>query len=244
MSRRAAVHVAGVLRRVLAKGTARMAAATAASQIEFQRALIQMPDVSWADVELFQLDEYVGLPAAHPASFRGMLRDQLIDPLSLAHVHLIEDSDPERARARMSAAIGRQPLDLAVLGIGENAHLAFNDPPADFETTDPYIVVTLDEACRRQQVGEGWFATIDDVPTRAVTMSIRQMLGAREIVVIVPDRRKARAVRATLESGVDPNVPASILRTHSNVTVFLDEDAASELSTEIREKYSAGAPGL
>jgi glucosamine-6-phosphate deaminase len=209
------------------QGDVRLVAATAASQLDFQRALVRQQGIDWSGVEVFQLDEYIGLVDNHPASFRNLLRSNLIDPTSLGRYHLIEGSDPEVARARLSRAIAERPVDLAVLGIGENAHLAFNDPPADFDTTDAYVVVSLDEACRRQQVGEGWFARLEDVPTTAVTMSIRQMLSARELVVIVPDERKAAAVKATLESPVDPNVPASILRTHDNVTLYLDEGAAS-----------------
>jgi glucosamine-6-phosphate deaminase len=231
MSEAAARHVAASLQRAIAaQGEVRMVPATAASQLEFQRALVRQPGVDWSGVEVFQLDEYIGLPDDHPASFRTMLRANLIDPTSLGRFHLIEVSgscDPEAARARLNRAIAARPVDLAVLGIGENAHLAFNDPPADFETTDPYIVVSLDEACRRQQVGEGWFARLEDVPARAVSMSVRQMLSAREIIVIVPDERKAAAVKATLESPIDPSIPASILRTHDNVTLYLDEAAAS-----------------
>jgi glucosamine-6-phosphate deaminase len=232
MADAAAAHVGASLARLIQeRGGARIVAATAASQLDFQRALVRLPGIDWSKVELFQLDEYIGLPDGHPASFRRMLRENLIDPLKLERCHLIEGSDPEAARERMNAAIGRQPLDLAILGIGENAHLAFNDPPADFDTTEPYIVVSLDDACRQQQVGEGWFAVLDDVPTKAVSMSIRQMLDAREIVVIVPDRRKAAAVTATLESPVSPAVPASVLRTHGNVTLYLDEEAASGRAT-------------
>ena len=231
MSEAAARHVAGSLARTIAaQGDARLVPATAASQLEFQRALVRQPGIDWSGVEVFQLDEYIGLPDSHPASFRTMLRANLIDPTSLGRYPLIEihaGSDPEVARARLNRAIAERPVDLAVLGIGENAHLAFNDPPADFETTDPYIVVSLDDACRQQQVGEGWFARIEDVPTTAVSMSIRQMMSARELVVIVPDQRKAAAVKAVLESPVDPKVPASILRTHDNVTLYLDEAAAS-----------------
>ena len=228
MSEAAARHVAASLGRAISKqGDVRLVAATAASQLDFQRALVRQPGIDWSGVEVFQLDEYIGLPDEHPASFRSMLRSNLIDPTSLGRYHLIEGSDPEVARARMSRAIAERPVDLAVLGIGENAHLAFNDPPADFETTDAYIVVSLDDACRKQQVGEGWFRQLDDVPTTAVTMSIRQMLSARELVVIVPDERKAAAVKAAIESPIDPKVPASILRTHDNVTLYLDEAAAS-----------------
>jgi glucosamine-6-phosphate deaminase len=231
MSEAAARHVASSLARAIAaQGDVRMVPATAASQLDFQRALIRQPGIDWSGVEVFQLDEYIGLADSHPASFRSMLRTNLIDPTSLGRYHLIEisaGSDPDVARTRLNRAIAERPVDLAVLGIGENAHLAFNDPPADFETTEPYIVVSLDEACRTQQVGEGWFPRLEDVPTTAVTMSVRQMLSARELVVIVPDQRKAAAVRAALESPVDPNVPASILRTHDNVTLYLDEAAAS-----------------
>jgi glucosamine-6-phosphate deaminase len=228
LSEAAARHVAAALARAIAaQGDVRLVAATAASQLEFQRALVRQEGIDWSGVELFQLDEYIGLTDNHPACFRNLLRSNLIDPASLGRYHLIEGPDPEMARARLCRAIVDRPVDLAVLGIGENAHLAFNDPPADFDTTDAYVVVSLDEACRRQQVGEGWFARLEDVPATAVTMSIRQMLSAREIVVIVPDERKAAAVKATLESPVDPKVPASILRTHENVTLFLDAASAS-----------------
>jgi glucosamine-6-phosphate deaminase len=231
MSEAAARHVTTSLARAIAaQGDVRMVPATAASQLDFQRALIRQPGIDWSGVEVFQLDEYIGLADSHPASFRTMLRANLIDPTSVGRYHLIEvsaGSDPEAARTRLNRAIAGRPVDLAVLGIGENAHLAFNDPPADFDTTDPYIIVSLDEACRRQQVGEGWFPRLEDVPPTAVSMSVRQMLSARELVVIVPDQRKAAAVKATLESPVDPNVPASILRTHDNVTLYLDEAAAS-----------------
>jgi glucosamine-6-phosphate deaminase len=231
MSEAAARHVASSLARAIAaQGDVRMVPATAASQLDFQRALVRQPGIDWSGVEVFQLDEYIGLADNHPASFRSMLRANLIDPTSLGRYHLIEigtGSDPDVARARLNRAIAERPIDLAVLGIGENAHLAFNDPPADFDTTDPYIIVSLDDACRQQQVGERWFERLDDVPTAAISMSVRQMLSARELVVIVPDARKAAAVKAALESPVDPRVPASILRTHDHVTLYLDEAAAS-----------------
>jgi glucosamine-6-phosphate deaminase len=238
MSEAAARHVARSLGRVIAdQGDVRLVPATAASQLEFQRALIRQPGIDWSAVEVFQLDEYIGLPDNHPASFRTMLRANLIDPTSLGRFHLIEGSNPETARAKLNHAIAGRPIDLAVLGIGENAHLAFNDPPADFDTTDPYIVVQLDAACRQQQVGEGWFASLNDVPKTAVTMSVRQMLSARELVVIVPDERKAAAVKAALESPVTPQVPASILRTHDNVTLYLDEAAASAVDPGELKSY-------
>ena len=227
MSEAAAVHAASILRRVIADvGRVRVVAATAASQIEFQEALVQQPDIDWSSVELFQLDEYVGLSADHPACFQHQLLTHLVEPAGIRRCHVIDGTSPDESIAVLNDAIGRVSIDIAFLGIGENAHLAFNDPPADFETSDPYIRVMLDATCRRQQVDEGWFARLEDVPTTAVSMSIRQMLSAEEILVIVPDARKATAVQATLEGPITPQVPASILRTHGNVTLFLDEAAA------------------
>jgi glucosamine-6-phosphate deaminase len=241
MSAAAAADVAGRLRRAIAgRGTARVVAATAASQLEFQRELVRAPDIAWSQVELFQLDEYIGLPAGHPASFKRLLLQHLIEPTGIARFHLIGDGDPPAICAALNAALARADIDIAVLGIGENAHLAFNDPPADFDAQDPYIIVTLDEACRRQQVGEGWFPRLEDVPARAISMSIRQMLRARELVVIVPDERKAAAVKATLEAEMSPHVPASILRTHENVTLYLDEAAASMLDAAVRVALERG----
>lgn len=241
MSAAAAAHVAATIRRLVAeRGHARVVVATAASQLEFQRALVSEPDVDWSKVEVFQLDEYIGLPPGHPASFRRLLYDNVIDHTGITAVHLIGEAGDPATRAVLNARIASVPIDLAILGIGENAHLAFNDPPADFETIDPYIVVELDQVCRQQQVGEGWFASLSDVPTRAVSMSIRQMLRAEELVVIVPDRRKAAAVKASVEGEVTSMVPASILRTHANATLYLDEAAASEL-TKTPPKMTPGS---
>lgn len=239
MSRAAAEHAAARMRDTIARrGKVRIVAATAASQLEFLEHLSAAAGLSWAQVELFHLDEYVGLSSSHPASFRRMLREHLIDKTGIVHHHLLEaDGDSEQVRNRVGAELSREDVDLAFVGIGENGHLAFNDPPADFSTTEPYIEVTLDEASRRQQVGEGWFATLDDVPRRAISMSIRQILKAREILVIVPDARKASAVKATLEGDVTPLVPASVLRTHADTTLYLDSAAASALSPQTRSHY-------
>ncbi|MCC7009840.1 MAG: 6-phosphogluconolactonase [Acidobacteria bacterium] len=237
MSRAAAEHAAAALQRIVAaRGHATVVAATAASQLEFQRALAALPDVPWRHVEIFQLDEYIGLPHDHPAAFRQLLVGNVVRPTGVATVHLIDGMDAEHSRAELNALLSAADVDLAWLGIGENAHLAFNDPPADFSTPDPYIVVSLDEACRRQQVSEGWFAAIDDVPATAVSMSIRQMLRAHEILVVVPDARKAAAVKATLEGEISPDVPASILRTHPNVTLYLDDAAARALEPATRAR--------
>lgn len=236
MSRAAANHAAAILRRRIDEaGGARIIAATGASQFDFLEALTTSPGIDWSRVEMFHLDEYVGLPVDHPASFRKYLLERLIRKVGLTRYHLLDaETDAAGAAARVGKELSSAPIDVAFVGIGENSHLAFNDPPADFETTEPYIVVTLDLACRRQQVGEGWFKTVEDVPTQALSMSIRQILDAREILCIVPDTRKADAVKATVEGVIGPAVPASILRTHSHTTLYLDRDAASQLQAATR----------
>jgi glucosamine-6-phosphate deaminase len=231
MSAAAAAHAADSLRRVIKQqSAARVVAATGASQLEFLEELTRLADIDWSRVELFHLDEYVGIPESHPASFRRYLRENLLNKTGIRQYHFLDGTGD---LAEVIRAVGRQltraPIDVMFAGIGENGHLAFNDPPADFDTTDPYILVNLDEACRRQQVGEGWFAGIEDVPTRAISMSIRQMMKASEVLLIVPDARKAQAVKATLEGEITPQVPASIIRTHPNLTLYLDEPAASML---------------
>ena len=215
---------------VAARGRARIIAATGASQLEFLGRLVHMPGIEWPAVELFHLDEYIGLPIAHPASFRKYLLERLIGPSGLGACHLLDgEADPEEVCRVTGHALRREPIDVAFVGIGENGHLAFNDPPADFETDDPYIVVRLDERCRMQQVGEGWFTSLADVPQTAISMTVRQILRAQAIVCVVPDRRKAEAVRACVEGPITPLAPASILRTHSNTTIYLDRDSASLL---------------
>jgi glucosamine-6-phosphate deaminase len=234
MSAAAARHAAESLRRAIsARAHARVVAATGASQLEFLDELTSLPGIDWARVELFHLDEYVGIPESHPASFRRYLRENLIDKTGIRQYHFLDGTaDVGNVMRSVGRELARAPIDVMFAGIGENGHLAFNDPPADFDTTDPYILVELDEACRRQQVGEGWFANIGDVPTRAISMSIRQMMKALEMLLIVPDTRKAKAVRDSLEGEITPQVPASITRTHPNVTLYLDQPAAAMLRHE------------
>jgi glucosamine-6-phosphate deaminase len=234
MSAAAAQHAAASLRDAIERrGKVRLVAATGASQLEFLEALTATPRIDWQRVELFHLDEYAGLPETHPASFRRYLRENLVAKTGIGTYHFLDgEDDLEEVRRRVGAELQKEDVDVLFAGIGENGHLAFNDPPADFTTTDPYIIVKLDEACRRQQVGEGWFRSIGEVPDTAISMSIQQMLKAREMIVVVPDARKAAAVRNTLEGDVIPNVPASILRTHPNVTLYLDQPAASLLTRE------------
>ena len=223
---------------VEARGLARIVAATGTSQLAFLDRLTRERDLDWSKVELFHLDEYIGLPEDHPASFRKYLRERLIQPAGITHVHLIDGlGDPDAVCDELGRELTAHRVDLALVGIGENGHLAFNDPPADFETERPYIVVTLDEACRRQQVGEGWFATIGAVPQRAITMSICQILNARGIIAVVPESRKANAVRACLEGEVSPMAPASILRKHADTTLFLDVESAALLTRGGRADY-------
>jgi len=235
LGQQAAAQAAAAIRRAIAeRGTARIIAATGASQFEFLDALTQAPDLDWAQVEMFHLDEYVGLPATHPASFRKYLLERLIQKTGIENYHLLDgERDPAEVIRRVGQAIAAAPVDVAFVGIGENGHLAFNDPPADFETEAPYLVVKLDEACRRQQVGEGWFADLSAVPEQAISMSIRQILKAREIICVVPDARKAEAVKACFEGEVNPMAPASILRTHLNTVVFLDNESAALLNPEL-----------
>ena len=232
----AAEQAATAVRRAIRDhGQARVIAATAASQLEFLDSLTKEPDIDWQRVELFHLDEYIGLPITHPGSFRKMLLEQLIQKTGISRYHLLDgDADVPDVVRRASAALASAPVDIAFVGIGENGHLAFNDPPADFETQEPYLIVNLDEACRLQQVGEAWFSDISQVPTQAISMSIRQILKAKEILAVVPDTRKAQAVKACLEGEISPNAPASILRTHPNATIYLDQNSAALLSTALQ----------
>jgi len=224
---------ADALRSAIAEnGEARLVVATGASQFETLASLIAEPNVDWSRVTGFHLDEYLGLSATHPASFRRYLRERFVEHVPLREFHYIngEATGSEAECARLGQLISARPIDVALIGVGENGHIAFNDPPADFETEAPYIVVELDEACRRQQLGEGWFATLDDVPQRAISMSVRQILKSKTIVCSVPDRRKAEAVKNAVEGPLTPEVPASILRQHPDLTLLLDEPSASLLT--------------
>lgn len=237
MQARAAIAVASQDR-----GVARVIAATGASQFEFLDALTGLPEIDWSKVELFQLDEYIGLPTTHPASFTRYIRERLVSKTGVTRYHALNGAEePARVIREVSEAISAAPIDVAFVGIGENGHLAFNDPPANFATDEPYIIVDLDEACRRQQVGEGWFADSSAVPQQAISMSVRQILKARKIVCVVPDARKAKAVQACLEGAVSPAVPASILRTHSNTTMHLDKASAALLSPATISALAASA---
>lgn len=240
LGRAAAEQAATSLRSAIkGRGGARIIAATGASQFEFLDALTAMPNIEWPAVEMFHLDEYIGLPVSHPASFRKYLRERLIDKTGITKYHFLDgEGDVPAVVRKVSAELTAAPIDMAFVGIGENGHLAFNDPPADFETEEPYIIVELDEPCRRQQVGEGWFADLSEVPKRAISMSVRQILKAKEILCIVPDARKAQAVKSCFEGEISPLAPASILRRNANTTVFLDQYSAALLSPEKRKAFA------
>lgn len=239
LGRAAAARAATTIRRAIAeRGEAFVIAATGASQFEFLDALALEPDVRWSETTFFHLDEYVGLPETHAASFRKYLKERVVERLHPGTFHFVdgEASDPSAECRRLGELISAHTIDVAFVGIGENGHIAFNDPPADFETRVPYLVVDLDDACRRQQAGEGWFATVDDVPHQAISMSAQQILLAGEILCIVPDTRKARAVRECLEGDVSPLQPASILRRHANTTLYLDRGSASLLADQTTDR--------
>ncbi len=228
-----AAEAAQELRRVIAAtGTANLLVATGASQFEVLGALVAQPDIDWPRVHGFHLDEYAGLSNQHPASFCRYLRERFVERVPLASfLYLNGEKNPEQMIAEASQAISEVTIDVALVGVGENGHLAFNDPPADFKTESPYLIVNLDEACRRQQVGEGWFASLDDVPTRAISISVRQILKSKRIFCSVPDERKASAISAMLSGPVSPDVPASILRQHDAATLIVDTAAASKLDS-------------
>ena len=222
---------AEVIRTCLASnGAARIVLATGASQFAMLEHLVAQPGIDWAQVTAFHLDEYIGLDARHPASFHRYLRERFVDRVQGVRFVPIDGlADPVTEAARLAVLIAAGPIDLCFAGVGENCHLAFNDPPADFEAEAPYLAVTLDEACRRQQLGEGWFADLNAVPRRALSMSIRQIMRCERIVLTVPDTRKSRAVRDMLHQPISPLYPASILRTHPDTALFLDPASAALL---------------
>lgn len=214
-------------------GSANIILATGTSQFETLNQLTT-ETIDWSKVTMFHLDEYIGLSDSHPASFRKYLKERFLGKVSpLKAAHLVNgEANPEAECVWLGDLITQHPIDVALVGIGENGHLAFNDPPADFDTDEPYLIVGLDEACRKQQFGEGWFASVDDVPRQAISMSVRQILKSKHIICSVPDERKAQAVKNSVEQPVSNLFPASILQTHEACTLFLDKASASLLSRQ------------
>jgi len=232
----AATEAAKAIKKTIQKnGEANILLATGASQFEMLENLVVAKGIDWSKVTMFHLDEYIELPANHQASFRKYLKERFVDKLpGLKAVHFVngDAKDPQQECRRIGAVIAANPIDVAMIGIGENGHLAFNDPPADFQTEQPYIIVELDERCRRQQLGEGWFESLEQVPRQAISMSIQQIMKSKRLIVTVPEKRKAEAVKNALEGPVTNMCPASILQRHKNCKIFLDDDAASLLSSK------------
>ncbi|MBA8901843.1 glucosamine-6-phosphate deaminase [Phyllobacterium sp. P30BS-XVII] len=228
----AELGAAAIRQAIKQKGKASIIVATGASQFELLQSLVAAENIDWSLVTAFHLDEYVGMDITHPASFRKYLQERFIAPLGgkVTFYPVNAEVDPQVEVQRLSKIIAGHDIDVCFAGIGENCHLAFNDPPADFDTDQPYIVVTLDEACRRQQMGEGWFPSLEAVPQQAISMSIRQILKSRLIILSVPDERKSQAVKDALEGPVDPRFPASIIQSHSQTILLLDPDSASRLA--------------
>ncbi|MEX0825094.1 MAG: glucosamine-6-phosphate deaminase [Pirellulaceae bacterium] len=243
MGRYAAERAAEILRTAIATGRrARLIVATGASQFTVLDHLTKQPDIAWDQVDGFHLDEYIGIDRSHPASFCGYLQERLVDKVPIGSFHFLEPNIAAQENVqRVGALVTESPIDVALVGIGENAHLAFNDPPADFQTTQPYLIVDLDEACRQQQVGEGWFPNLEAVPKQAISMSVHQILQSKTIICSVPDSRKAKAVRETVEGSVTPEVPASALQNHADCTLCLDPAAAEQLSPETKAQAGSTA---
>lgn len=226
----AARNAAAILQAAIqTNGCARIVLSTGASQFEFLSAFIKQ-DVDWSKVEMFHLDEYVGLPETHIASFRKYLKERFVSQVPLKAAYFVNgEGDVENNIAQLSQELLKAPVDLGLIGIGENGHIAFNDPPADLEDASCYKVVHLNDRCKQQQVNEGWFATLDDVPECAISMTVQQILKCRHIISVVPNERKAEAVKNTLAQSPNAMVPATQLKTHSNWSLYIDSGAASQI---------------
>jgi glucosamine-6-phosphate deaminase len=238
LGKTAAAKCAAIINEAIAgKGNARIVLSTGASQFETIKALIAS-DIDWSKVEMFHLDEYIGLPESHPASFRKYLKERFLSQVNIKQAYLVDgEDDPQKVIASLTAEIRKESIDLGVIGIGENAHIAFNDPPADFDTKEAFICVSLDDACKQQQVREGWFATLDDVPRQAISMSVHQIMQCRRIVSCVPYAVKAKAIKDTLENELTNLVPATMLKEHPDITLFLDKDSAALISTLYSSRF-------
>ncbi|MCW3112829.1 MAG: glucosamine-6-phosphate deaminase [Segetibacter sp.] len=232
----AGLAAAALIRQAIAeKRSANIILATGTSQFETIKQLVSDPGIDWSKVVMFHLDEYIGLPITHPASFRKYLHERFVTKVErLKELYLIDgEADPKEECERLGSLITEYPIDVALVGIGENGHLAFNDPPADFETEEPYLVVELDEPCRKQQLSEGWFTSLDEVPRQAISMSVKQIMKSKNIICSVPDERKAAAVKNAVEQKVSNIFPASILQQHPDCTLYLDKNSAVTLSNNI-----------
>jgi glucosamine-6-phosphate deaminase len=223
----AARYVADLLNEAITtKGKARILLSTGASQFDTLSALVK-ENVCWKKVEMFHLDEYIGLPDTHIASFRKYLKERFINLVPLKKAYLVDgEGDVQKNIQKLTNEIRKEPIDVGLIGIGENAHIAFNDPPADFDTKESYIVVNLDDKCKMQQVREGWFPTENDVPMQAISMTVYQIMQCSAIVSCVPHKVKGEAIKQMVENDVTNKIPATIIKTHPNASLFLDEESA------------------
>lgn len=228
LGKAAAKYCAEIINEAIAKkGKARIVLSTGASQFDTIKALIES-GIDWSKVEMFHLDEYIDLPESHPASFRKYLKERFLSKVKIGKAYLVDgEDDPKKVIAYLTAEIRKEPIDVGLIGIGENAHIAFNDPPADFGTEEAFICVTLNDTCKQQQVGEGWFATNADVPRQAISMTVHQIMQCRHIVSCVPYPVKAKAIKDTLENQLTNTVPATMLKKHPDFALFLDKDSAA-----------------
>jgi glucosamine-6-phosphate deaminase len=238
LGREAAIFSANILNKAITeKGKARLILSTGASQFDTLKYLVKQ-NVDWNKVEMFHLDEYVGLPETHPASFRKYLKERFTNLTHPRKAFFVDgERDPVNNIQFLTEEIRKEPIDLALIGIGENGHLAFNDPPADFKTKEAFIIVNLDENCKKQQVREGWFPTVNDVPKQAISMTVYQIMQSQVIVSCVPYKVKANAVKMTLEKEMTNLVPATILKNHHDVVLFLEEESASLVDRDVLNKY-------
>lgn len=231
MGAAAGARASAVLRDTLKRqGHARIIVASAPSQVEVIASLTDSAEIDWSKITVFHMDEYVGLPAGHPETFRAWQERNLLSKVTPAGFHGIrgENLDPDSEAQHYAALLAEAPIDLCIMGIGENGHIAFNDPPvADFEDPLAVKVVELDAACRQQQVNDGCFPDIPSVPTHAITLTCPTLMSARSVICVVPGPRKAAAVRATRFDPITPACPATILRRHPNAVLFLDAESAS-----------------
>ncbi len=232
MGTASAVFVSDILKKAIdERGSASLILGTGASQYPLHDELL-LKDLDWKKITLFHLDEYIGIDSNHPASFRRFLRERIAEKVFPGNVYYLngDASDPEQEIKRYEALLKNNPVDVACIGIGENGHIAFNDPVvADFNDPEYLKVVKMDDACRRQQVGEGWFPSLADVPETALTLTIPAIMDSRYISCTVPDERKSDAVYNTLEKEINTSCPASVLRRHNNAVLFLDRFSAIKL---------------
>lgn len=238
MGKKAADHAAALVNAAIAKqGYARILLSTGASQFPFFDEFVKA-DIDWSKVEMFHLDEYVGISEDHPASFKRYLLDRFVNKVNPGKAHLINGQcNPEETIAQLTALLNEKPVDVGLIGIGENAHIAFNDPPADFYDTRAYKVVTLDQRCLQQQIGEGWFKNVDETYKQAISMTCPQIMKCKSIISVVPYKVKAEAIYNTLTRDLTPEVPATLLKQHLDCTVYCDADSASMLTEEIVKQY-------